>query len=48
MRLVEIQEAIERRKLCRTSGNLKSTLATALKREKRFELISRGVYRLRE
>lgn len=46
MRLTAIVLEIERRGLYRTnSKNLRSTLATALKRERRFERVGHGLYR---
>ncbi len=49
MRLVEIQQEIERRSLYQTeSSNLKSTIATALRREARFRRVGKGRYELSE
>ncbi len=46
MKLAEIVTQIEERGLYRTrSTHLRSTVATALKREERFEKVGHGLYR---
>ncbi len=46
MRLTEIVTAIEEKGLYRTNSvHLRATVATALKREKRFEKVGHGLYR---